>query len=75
MKAKDVRIGQRFRKHDKMGQLWIVAALSAAKDAIPHVRLTRSGAPGDSKTLAVTALTDPRYFTFDSEGAGDQSAP
>jgi hypothetical protein len=74
MKVKDVRIGQRFRKHDKSGQLWVVAALSGTKDAIPHVRLARLGALYDTKTVAVTALTDPRHFIFDSEGTAANPA-
>lgn len=63
MKARDIQVGQRFRKRDRMPTLWEVAAIGEARDPIAHARLQKVGAPLDIKVVSLITLANAAYYT------------
>lgn len=58
-----IEIGRRFVPSSYRAQIWEVVAVSRYVDEpMPHVKLSRVGAPYDTKTLSVAVLTDRRFF-------------
>ena len=70
MKLHDVKIGQRFRKRDKIPSMWEVIAIGQARDPIPHVRLARIGDPFDTKVVSLVTLADSNYYRLETETPG-----
>ncbi|HVM80561.1 MAG TPA: hypothetical protein VMU06_16180 [Stellaceae bacterium] len=58
-----IEIGRRFVASDYRKQIWEIVAVSRYVDEpMPHVRLSRVGAPYDVKTLSAAVLMDRRFF-------------
>jgi hypothetical protein len=58
-----VAAGQRYRQAGNVAALWEVIALARHPgEPVPHVRLSRVGAPKDLKTVSVRVLRDRRFY-------------
>jgi hypothetical protein len=58
-----VEIGRRFVASNYRKQIWeIVAVARYVDEPMPHVRLSRVGAPYDTKTVSAAVLMDRRFF-------------
>ena len=58
-----IEVGRRFVANDHRSQGWEIVSVSRYVDEpMPHVRLSRVGAPYDVKTLSVAVLTDRRFY-------------
>jgi len=64
---KPVGVGQRYRSCHanflgRTGDVWVVADLFTASDAMPYAKLAAEADPSLSKTLSIAALIDRRRF-------------
>ena len=58
-----VEIGRRVVAINYRKQIWeIVSVARYVDEPMPHVRLSRVGAPYDMKTLSAAVLMDRRFF-------------
>ena len=61
MARREVQPGQRYRQTDSTS-IWEVFDLKSDSEGIAHARLVRVGDATAAKTIAVTALKDPRLY-------------
>jgi hypothetical protein len=54
--------GQRFRATGSSTIWEVVAVTRYVAEPLPHVRLSRVGAPRDLKTVSARVLRDKRYY-------------
>jgi len=58
-----IEVGRRFVASAYRKQVWEVVAVARYVDEpMPHVRLSRVGAPYDVKTISASVLMDRRFF-------------
>lgn len=57
----EIQPGQKYRPTDS-SSVWEVRDLKAEREGIAHARLVRVGDATAAKTIAVTALRDPRFY-------------
>ena len=58
-----IEVGRRFVASSYRKQIWeIVSVARYVDEPMPHVKLSRVGAPYDTKTLSAAVLMDRRFF-------------
>jgi hypothetical protein len=61
MARREVQPGQKYRQTDSTS-IWEVLVLKPDAEGIVHARLVRIGDATAAKTIAVSALKDPRLY-------------
>ena len=58
-----VTAGQRYRAAGSVTSTWeVIAVTRHPGEPVPHVRMSRVGAPKDLKTVSVRVLRDKRFY-------------